>query len=296
MLPLDRELQKPKQSITEFKELTIRLIQHLPNVVTEKHIKGDYLIQVSNIAGNIKYLRPFNQKLIIKNETEFIEYYERFVSILERLKNNSYQYNQEDNLIINRVVYTIQQMTGAGLDLFVSQNSARKHVGNRFEELIKSIFDCLDIQNKKVILQIPFETDEGTKIYKCENDLILSPHNTVKSGKEKLDEQEIVVSIKTTSKDRMGKIFIDKILLERFVEHPQKVIGIFLNDVQRKNKDNISFTLVSGLFMVYTKFLTKLNGIYYVDPPPNALKAPFNTYMKPFSQLILQDIWKMLAT
>lgn len=190
----------------------------------------------------------------------------------------------------------MQQMMGAGLDLFVNQNSARKHVGNRFEELIKSIFDRLEIRNKKVILQIPYETDEGTKVYKCENDLILSPYEFVKSGKEKLDENEIVVSIKTTSKDRMGKIFIDKMLLERFVEHPQKVIGIFLNDVQRKNNDNISFTLVSGLFMVYIKFLTGLNGIYYVDPPPNALKAPFNNHMKPFSQLILKDIWKMLAT
>ncbi len=29
----------------------------------------------------------------------------------------------------------------------------------------------------------------------------------------------------------MDKMFIDKILPERFVKHDQKVIGIFLNDV-----------------------------------------------------------------
>ena len=81
----------------------------------------------------------------------------------------------------------------------------------------------------------------------------------------------------------MGKIFIDKILLERFVGHPQKVIGIFLNDVQRKESNNISFTLVSGLFMVYSKFLTELEGIYYLDPPPIAAKKPYSDYMKRFS-------------
>jgi len=122
----------------------------------------------------------------------------------------------------------------------VNPNSARKHVGNRFEELIKSIFTEIGIANKKTVLQIPYKTDEGEKTYKCENDLILSPFEKVKSTSNHLDKKEIVVSIKTTSKDRMSKIFIDKILLERFVEHDQKVIGIFLNDVKRKGNDNIS--------------------------------------------------------
>jgi hypothetical protein len=94
----------------------------------------------------------------------------------------------------------------------------------------------------------------------------------------------------------MGKMFIDKILLERFVGHPQKVIGIFLNDVQRKETSNISFTLVSGLFMVYSKFLTELEGIYYLDPPPNATKKPYSDYMKRFSELITTDLKILLSS
>lgn len=178
----------------------------------------------------------------------------------------------------------------------VNQNSARKHVGNRFEELIKVIFTEISVSNKRTVLQIPYETDEGQKIYKCENDLIISPFEKVESTNKHLDENEIVVSIKTTSKDRMGKMFIDKILLERFVKHPQKVIGIFLNDVQRKEDNNISFTLVSGLFMVYTNFLTSLEGIYYLDPPPNALKLPYSNYMKRFSDLITEDLDKLFSS
>ena len=94
----------------------------------------------------------------------------------------------------------------------------------------------------------------------------------------------------------MGKIFIDKILLERFVGHPQKVIGIFLNDVQRKETNNISFTLVSGLFMVYSKFLTELEGIYYLDPPPIVAKKPYSDYMKRFSELITTDLKILLSS
>ena len=91
----------------------------------------------------------------------------------------------------------------------------------------------------------------------------------------------------------MGKIFIDKLLLERFIGHPQKVIGVFLNDVQRKESNNISYTLVSGLFMVYTKFLTKLDGVYYLDLPRKAEKSPYNKLIKPFSELLVKDIWKL---
>ena len=91
-------------------------------------------------------------------------------------------------------------------DLMVNQNSARKHVGNRFEELIRVIFTEISVSNKRTVLQIPYETDEGQKIYKCENDLIISPFENVESTNKHLDENEIVVSIKTTSKDRMGKV------------------------------------------------------------------------------------------
>lgn len=86
---------------------------------------------------------------------------------------------------------------------------------------------CLQISKKK----------EGTKIYKAENDLIISPFKKVKSTSKTLDEKEIVISIKTTPKDRMIKMFGDKLLLEKFVKHKQTVVGIFLNDVKRKETD-----------------------------------------------------------
>src|SRR5690554_5297301 len=164
---------------------------------------------------------------------------------------------------------------GCGMDLLIKANSARKHIGNRFEELMRCDFTELGIRNKRTVIKIPYES-ENNNTYKCENDLILTLNPDSDFSTTSIDEDDVVVSIKTTSKDRMGKIFIDKLLLQEFIGHELKVIGIFLNDVQRKNDDNIAHTLVSNLFMVYTTFLTELDGVYYVEPPPIVSKAPYN--------------------
>ena len=294
MIPLDKDLQTLKHDLEEFGNITKRVLLYLPNVLSSFKEKNDYRIYSSVIAGTVKYIRPINKTLFIETENGFSEKFDELKIIFGKIKSKSL-ISENEKYIIDKTLYTIQQSIGAGLDLLVNPNSARKHVGNRFEELIKIVFTEIGIANKKIVLQIPYETNEGTKTYKCENDLVLSPFENVKSTSKSLDEHEIVVSVKTTSKDRMGKMFIDKILLEKFVEHPQKVIGIFLNDVQRKGNDNISFTLVSGLFMVYSKFLTKLEGVYYLDSPPNARKKPYSDYMKSFSEFITKDINKILT-
>ena len=94
----------------------------------------------------------------------------------------------------------------------------------------------------------------------------------------------------------MGKIFLDKLLMQKFADHPVKVVGIFLNDVQRKEEKNISYTFVSGLFMVYTRFLAELQGVYFIDPPPKTKESPFNKHIFPFSKFIVEDIWMLLSS
>lgn len=294
MLPLNKDLQSPKGSISDFYDLTLRTQFHLQNVLSRSVEKNGYLIYVSEFANSIKYIRPIRKSLYLFNQKELEISFELFKLTTEKIKSRNLSISEEEKKNMDVFLYTIQQTIGAGLDLLVDPNSARKHIGNRFEELIKIVFDEVQISNKKLVLSIPYPSEQGEKIYKCENDLIVSPYSEVLSNSFETNEKEIVISIKTTSKDRMGKIFIDKLLIEKFVNHPQKVIGIFNNDVQRKEGNNISFTLVSGLFMVYTKFLTELEGVYYLDPPPITKREPFKTHMKPFSELITKDIFELL--
>jgi len=323
MLPLDKDLQQKKSSISEFELIVNRVLLYLPNVLSGFEEKSGYLLFYSTNAGTKKFVRPINKSLFIMDPVQFSLKMGEFKNILVKIASGERVFSVTEKMLIDSVLYTIQQAMGAGFDLLVDPNSARKHVGNRFEELIKSVFTEIGVPNKKVVIKIPYDTEGGTKNYTCENDLILSPYPNITSDNKReeivLDVEndqseelvlsgsaedaaekyinpfEIVVSVKTTSKDRMGKMFMDKILLEKFVGHNLKVIGIFLNDVQRKETNNISYTLVSGLFMVYNKFITELNGVYYLDPPPNAEREPYNKHIKKFSLLITEDIDGLLS-
>lgn len=293
MKPLVEELQTPKKNLSDFAGIAERVLVHVGNVVTNHTDVKEYLIYSSSSAGITKFTRPINKDLFVFDSKEFKERFDNFLDILSEINNGKRNFEKEQCLIIDSVTYTIQQSIGVGLDLLVNPNSARKHVGNRFEELIRLIISKLGIANKKVVLKIPY-SDNKKDVYSCETDLIFSPYDRVRSDSRSIDPNEVVVSLKTSSKDRLGKIFIDKLLMKEFVKNDIQVVGIFLNDVQRKESENVSYTFVSGLFMVYTKFLTKLEGMYFVDPPPKTRESPYNKYIFPFSKFIIKDIWKLI--
>ena len=250
MSSLSEDLQKTKNNIQQFKDITVRVLNYIPDVLNEESEFNGYQICSSNIAGTRKSVRPFRDDLFIHNIERFNDSFNNFERILNRLRNEEREFNPEEYRLVDSVAYTIQQAMGIGLDLMVQSNSARKHVGNRFEELIRTLLSTLEISIKKVVLSIPYETDEGDKYYRCETDVIISPYESVKSDASSINPNEIVVSLKTTTKDRMPKIFIDKVLMERFVGHPVRVVGISQNDIQRKDYLGRIKTILSGLYKV----------------------------------------------
>jgi hypothetical protein len=302
MSSLIEEIQTPKSSLQSFHDTTVRVLEYIPAVISQRTEFRDYIICSAEAAGTVKHLRPIRSGLFIFDSKEFSYNFDSFMQIMTSIKKREKDIIKSDaHKIINSTTYTIQQSIGVALDLLANPNSARKHVGNRFEELIQLIISGLNIANKKITFQIPYKISGGTRRYSCQIDLIISPFPEVVSTIKNINDREIVISAKTTSKDRMGKIFLDKMLLQKFVRHDVKVVGIFLNDVQRaqpkrkKASQKISFTLVSGLFMVYTEFLMKLDGVYFIDPPPNALVSPLNRHIFRFSKFIIEDIWNMVS-
>ncbi|NQT64461.1 MAG: hypothetical protein HQ556_15980 [Candidatus Marinimicrobia bacterium] len=294
MVSLKEDLQRRLTTFDEFKSLTLRVLDYLGAVVSEKSVHGEYTLMSSTIAGTTKQIRPYCTSLFLDDQKMFLQSFAEFMKILNWLRSNkSYNLNFQPKTI-DAVLYTIQQSIGMGMDLSVEPNSSRKHVGNRFEELIKTLFDEIGVAAKKVVLNIPYKTEEGKKHYKCEIDLVISPHEEVISNSSNLHIDETVITLKTTTKDRMPKIFIDKILMERFVGHQVKVVGISLNDIQRKQMDKVSSTFVSNLFMVYTEFLTELEGYYYLDMPKRALESPFSNHIQNFSTFLITDLWELL--
>lgn len=261
MPSLPEDLQVAKSQLSEFKDIAVRVLDYMQAVIDEETKYHGYLICSSTTAGTRKRIRPFRESLFLRNPTTFSQEFDMFANIMNDLCEGVRDFGEDKLNIVDRTVYTIQQAIGIGLDLLVDPNSARKHVGNRFEELIRTLLHEMNISMKKVVLSIPYDTDEGQKFYRCETDVIISPHQEVKSDSQNIEPDEIVMTLKTTTKDRMPKIFIDKLLMERFIGHKIKIVGISLNDVQRKEDKGatkVSYTFVSNLFMVYTNFLAEL--------------------------------------
>lgn len=156
MVPLDIDLQQKRNSIDEFTQITKRVLDYLPNVISSFKDKEGYRIYSSVIAGTTRYIRPIKLRLFIQSPESFESKFNDFKVLISKLKKENNNLSLEEKTLIDSVLYTIQQSIGAGLDLLVNPNSARKHMGNRFEELIKAVLSEAGISNKKTVLQIPY--------------------------------------------------------------------------------------------------------------------------------------------
>src|SRR5690348_3879530 len=129
MLPLVKDLQQKKTTLKEFIDLCIRVLHHLPNVISGMEEKSNYKIYSSNIAGTTKFVRPINKDLFIEAPLLFSQSVEQFESLLNKIKNKEADFGNNEKKFVDSFLYTIQQSIGAGLDLLVDPNSSRKHVG-----------------------------------------------------------------------------------------------------------------------------------------------------------------------
>jgi hypothetical protein len=132
-----------------------------------------------------------------------------------------------------------------------------------------------------------------------ELDVVFSRNKAVLISETKtINPMEIVGSVKTTSKDRIDKIFLDKYLLTKLLGRDIPVVAVFLHDVQRAKKGNSIFGIASTFktnhFLCYSILLKKLDGVYYVDPRPDMtanelLKEQIND----FQHFLLADLWTL---
>jgi hypothetical protein len=113
-------------------------------------------------------------------------------------------------------------------------------------------------------------------------------------------ELKVIGSVKTSSKDRIDKIFLDKLLYNRLSETDTPHIAVFLNDVQRakgsrSDRYNIGATFLPGHFKTFTLKLIQLDGVYYCDMRPAMHTDPFlSRYIKPIDHLFCSDLQAFL--
>ena len=244
-------------------------------------------------------LRPLNTNLLLLKE-QLDRGWELLQTTLPKLSSPRNLTGQEkrflDNQGLDKTLYTISQLMGCGMDALVANpNQARKLFGMKYEDLIHFTLQSAGLQTKSTTFRKQVPGMKAKLNYTLDIDLVIRKTGKVLTSGNYLDPGEIISSIKTSSKDRMQKIFVDKTLLERIsgVENI-KFVAIFHNDVQRSGNTRVSTTFVAKLFLIYWELLTEVAGVYYMDPPSHMHQESYKGKIKWFSDFIRFDVWKMI--
>jgi hypothetical protein len=266
---------------------------------------NNYIFYQYNDEYSYRVTRPLNSDLFLESGDDFRIAFDRFVSLLRDLKKHQEAAIERESVRqyietgeINKVIYTVQQSAGSIGDSFDNPNQSRKRVGQLFETLIKLIIQEVGLVCEPRTISIPIPGYPGYEM-PYQLDLVFSRRKAIITAETRfIDATEIVGSVKTTSKDRIDKVFLDKHLLTRLLGRDVPVVAIFLHDVQRARKGRSIFgvnsTFKSNHFLGYTVALNKLDGVYYVDPRPEMLTDErLRDQIDDFQTFLIRDLWRL---
>ena len=242
--------------------------------------------------GSFNITRPLNSQLMYDAQL-FTHSAHQFIQTLKQLRDGDRPSDELRNNII-RTIYTVQQSIGAALDALPAgmSNQARKVNGDLFERLIRLLIVSIGVNCVSGTMQVPIKDANGEKLFTSsyQHDLLIS----------KESELKIIGSVKTSSKDRIDKVFMDKFLYSKLTDTALPHIAVFLNDVQRKktkkeNEYGISSTFLPGHFKAYTVKLNPLDGVYYCDIRPNMVEdALLSQQIRTIDHFFYSDLWELL--
>ena len=184
--------------------------------------------------------RPLNADLWIEQPSAFEAAFDRMLDALAETDRQrgaaTARYAASGEM--RRVLYTAQQAAGCVADSLGNSNRARKRVGQVFERLVLLLVQHagLDCEPRTVVLPIP---DHEGHTMKYELDFVFSRRGAILTGEQPILPGEVVGSVKTTSKDRIDKVFLDKQMLSRLLGRDVPVVAVFLHDVQRARRDGL---------------------------------------------------------
>lgn len=243
--------------------------------------------------GYFNISRPINSKLMYGLDA-IAKVEKTFPKLLANVRDLA-QDDTENREILTRSIYTIQQCVGAALDALPAgrSNQARKINGDLFERLIQELLKLIGVSCSTGTVQVPVYLG-GEVQFKMnyQHDLLL--YNE--------DELKVIGSVKTSSKDRIDKIFMDKFLYNKLTETAIPHVAIFLNDVQRKNtrRENsygINSTFLTGHFKAFTIKLNPLDGVYYCDIRPNMQKDNLlKQHIRTIDHFFCTDVWELIES
>lgn len=232
--------------------------------------------------GEYNITRPVNGDLFLKLPA-YENIANRFESTLENILD--IKNDMSERKCMNNFIYTTQQTIGCALDALPSSktNTSRKINGDLFERLMQLIIKKLGLTVESETLGVQVPHSGEMMLY--QNDIEIKDCGKIVA----------IGSVKTSSKDRIDKIFLDKLMYNRLTQTNTPHFAIFLHDVQRAGKEpayKIGQTFLTGHFKAYTIALNPLDGVYYCDlRPVMKTDALLKEHIKSLDYLLCEDIW-----
>lgn len=274
------------QTIEQYMEFSKNYLEfissELQGTIVAKNEHNYHFFQYKR-DGEYNISRPINADLFL-NMGPYENISDYFLDILSNIRDISD--NIEQKRTLNNFIYTTQQTIGCALDALPSSktNTSRKINGDLFERLIRLLITHTGFNVESGILSIPIPDSEEKMNY--QNDLEIKIEGNIVA----------IGSIKTSSKDRIDKVFLDKLTYNKLTRKNTPHFAIFLHDVQRAGKEpnyKVGQTFLTGHFKAYTIGLTPLDGVYYCDLRPVMKKDNLlKTQIKSLDCFLCQDIWK----
>lgn len=249
-----------------------------------------YAFYQYKMDGHYNTSRPINQRLWMA-ESRYAANLPKFLSIFSDMRAGRTP-NPIYKPLVSEFMYTVQQSIGAALDAAGSgsSNAARKLNGELFERFVRLLIEEAGVPCSPGTVMVPFKDPNGISyVVQYQHDLIVKDEGQTK----------LIGSIKTSSKDRIDKIFMDKYMYSHLTGTDTPHIAIFLNDVQRKQTtkktgaviNDISTTFLSGKFKAYTINLNPLDGVYYCDIRHSMLTDPLlSAHIKKVDEFFYVDL------
>lgn len=217
--------------------------------------------------------RPINARLFFgadEAEGAFPVFLDALSGIRDRAKPAA-----KTRALFVRAVYTMQQAIGAALDALPASrtNQAKKMNGDLFEHLVRLLFHEAGVDCRADSISVPVPDGNGGELFRMNYQ-----HDLVVRGQD--GGLRLLGSVKTSSKDRIDKIFVDKMLFNRLTGQDTPYIAVFLHDVQRAKTSapgryQVNSTFLTGHFKAYTIRLVPLDGVFYCDLRPSMKQDPF---------------------
>ena len=233
--------------------------------------------------GEYNITRPVNGDLFFKL-ADYESLASSFEYTLENIRDIKDDVVQREN--VNRFIYTTQQAIGCALDALPASktNTSRKVNGDLFERLMQMIMRQMGFLIDSETLNVPIP--QSNEQMKYQNDIEIKVNGEIVA----------IGSVKTSSKDRIDKILLDKLMYNRLTNTDTPHFAIFLHDVQRAGKEpnyKVGQTFLTGHFKAYTIGLNPLDGVYYCDLRP-VMKTDtlLKEHIKSLDNLLCEDVWK----